>query len=130
MLFIVAVLVNGWSRPITALTLLTITNLSYCVSLGLYLLILLLRGDAAISLREDGGVLHIYPIETIMRAWAVFIPLCVVYELVIFIRAIAINQKRWIAGVGAILALSLPVAEVFLAKWAAIYILNFVLNGV
>jgi hypothetical protein len=91
-ILIVATVKNGASRPGTALMLLIASNVSFWLSFGLCLIRLKFVGPSP----ESG----IDPFAGPVALWLYLLPTFILYEAVVFLRGLAVNQERKVAAVG------------------------------
>lgn len=89
---IVATMKNGGARPGTALTLLVASNLSFWLSYGLWLFRLKFMGASPLS--------GIEAFAGPVALWLVLLLTFLLYEAVVFVRGLAVNQERATAAVG------------------------------
>jgi hypothetical protein len=90
--FIVATVKNGASRPGTALTLLIASNVAFWLGYGL----------CAIRLKFTAMFPHegVDPFALSVALWVILFPTFVLYEVVVFFRGIAANHDRRTATIG------------------------------
>ena len=91
-ILIVATVKNGGSRPEIALTLLIASNTSFWLGYGLWLIRLKLAGPSPKS-----------GIETFagpVALWLIILLAFSLYEAVVFLRGLAVNQERTTAAMG------------------------------
>lgn len=91
---IMAAVRNGGARPSTALTLLVASNFSFWLSYGLWLLRLKSIGPSP----KSGIEAFAGPVAL----WLVLLLTFLLYEGVVFVRGLAVNQERTTATVGLI----------------------------
>ena len=89
---IVATVKNGGTRPSTALSLLVASNLSFWLSYVLWLLRMKFFGPSP----ESGIETFAGPVAL----WLVLLVTFLLYEAVVFVRGLAVNQERTTAAVG------------------------------
>ena len=91
-ILIVATVKNGSSRPRTALTLLIASNASFWLSYGLWLIRSKFLGPS-----PEAGI---DPFAGSVAFWLILLLMSLLYEAVVFLRGLAINQERTTAVVG------------------------------
>lgn len=89
---IIATVKNGGGRPVTALMLLVASNLSFWLSYALWILRLKFIGASPkVGIDAFAGPLAL---------WLVLLLAFLLYQAVVFVRGLAVNQERTIAAVG------------------------------